>query len=634
MQATSSNSYYGLQSSKSNGSYYNTQNHVFCGVNNVKNNVVDLTQVTKEVWKGDDLNELENIIKRLKSASAIITRDGMHMRKTWAQFHSNLAWECQNTIKAQIIYDAFEIAFKDMKEGSGKSSIRAFIEKNHIFIGRKKTKFVFSNSSIAHLADANFHDKFNRFQDLVSQKLSQARLTNYDQVENKTSKIAIAILTCNAGGGHRMVAESMSNIINNDKYEAHIINVDEFEEPLDVVTNGVAKNWHIFWKYRQQENNQRKADLYDELKHAVHQFLPGDGVNLVNHRIQQIDAKLVLNTIHHEPHWLSVLAENELPIAYVNTDYSLPGPLKELIQNVQTNMFRIFTPIEYPQGTSKQKMIGYPVRPGFEMKFDLEEKNAIRLKYHVQEGEDLIVVQMGSLAAGIEQELQKLLKMNLNHKCHLVFLCANNEAAKMAVDKAAKNNSNGNITIHYEGMLSDVEMSKLYQTAGIVMGKPGGCTTAEIEKTGAFLITYHPWEWELPNHEHLCDNDQAVHIKDPCELEELLNSKKLQSRQLSSHDVPDWKKRLLEEIDLLIPNETQGKSEEPIVILKPYANDNNSRKNKLLAKVVIFFKEIIKKLKALFTKLIEINKRLTSKIRYNFKLEIHKLRAHSVKSRA
>lgn len=548
---------------------------------NTVNNTLDFTALDPRIWH--DVREIESLVSRMRCAKTIITSQGEYARMQWKSgYHDVLSWHCKNPKKAAIILDAIEEAFKEIPEGSSKEDIREFIKRNQLFIGSQKPDFDFSKSSIAYLANETFIRQFDNFLDIVKTKTKKLYKTK--STTEKTHKVNIAILTCNAGGGHRMVANALEKMLlshDSDKFNARVINVDEMPgDSLDIVTAGAVKTHEIFSKFRCQENDGHKAGLYADLRWELHHFIPCREAHEVNMLVNQFGADIILNTIHHEINWLSPLADLNIPIAFINTDYELPPQLQELKSITASQNFRVFTPTDYALDIDGIVPTGYPIRAGFEQKITTEAAAAIRKKYQMGEHDTLVVMQMGSLAMGIEKQLQQqiLETKDLTETCHVVYLCANNQKAKESIEKVQKKNTNSKLIMHAEGMLNDIELSHLYQTCTAVLGKPGGSTTAEIAATDAFLLVYDPLPWERPNLKYLETRNQATEIHSYKELTHFLNNRNSRTDHPASvtpsirSKVLDWKTRIVEEITSIYDHKISQQDNDSIRVVKPFSN--------------------------------------------------------------
>jgi len=573
----------------------------------ITNKVEEFTQINPSVW--NDSDQLKELSKKLHGAEKIIIFDAESNspkeveRIKWSStFLDVLTMQSQNPHKAEIIEESFNLAFGDMPEGNKKSSIKEFIKRNHVFLGIKKPHFDFSKSSIAKHANSKFIIKFDAFLESVSQKLKKLYQTS--ETVQKTDKIGVAILTCNNGGGHRIPAQAVKAHLDTiPKFETHIINIDELSDPLNTVTNGAIKSWQVFWKYR-QENETEKANILTDIQWELHHFIPAQSQHEVNLKIQKLGSSIIINTVHHEPHRYATSPELDLPHFFINTDYELPPQLEELSE--KTDNIKVFTPIDYKKSNPNLLPIGYPIRPGFFKKFSQEEKMQLRNKYGVGPNEDLIVVQMGSLAAGLSEDIEKMNKMRLYKKTHFVILCANNPKAKETIEKihkdnaerklnrkTAKNNkisspgkdfnanhrkNKENIVFHaVSEFQNDEKMPLFFQASDEVFGKCGGCTSAEIAATEANLLVYKPFPWELPNLKYLSDRDQAKKISSIDDLQTYLNSKKRSIKHGPREPVLDWRSSIVDHLEksLSTSKDEPASNSQPQDVkrpIKPYSN--------------------------------------------------------------
>lgn len=569
--------------------------------------VLDFRNFRQEDWFS--VKFLRKVVKSLDSCEKVITQNGEHSKIKWESGYQDvLSWHCMSNKKATVIMRSFSKSFDTMKESRDKEKIRQFILRNHMFIGAKKTKFNFENSTISDIADKKFGRRFNRFLNVVSREMGKnnfkSQLANSvantpmikDKSAGKVNEEAVAILTCSAGGGHRAVANSISGMLNtheNKKYKATVINIDELSgDHLAEVTQGVVKTFQIFSRFRCQENDDVKADLFCDIRWRLHQFLPQTRLDKVNRAISRIGAKTVINTIHHEVQWVSPSADLGCTTIFMNTDYELPPQLAQLKKNVQSGNLKVFTPIVYPKKIPGMEGIGYPIRPGFEKKATEKEIRNLRKKYGVGKGESLVIVQMGSLAMGVEKSVESLIAhtKRLNNKCHFVFLCARNQKALDGVDRF-QTKLHDKIALHPVGMQNDVELGLLYQACDRVLGKPGGATSAEIAATGAYLLAYKPLPWEMANLKYLKKRNQAHEIKGLNGLVKDLNKpKNIKVTAESAEPILDWKENLIGELEKISVSENRGE----LLVNKPFSH---RRFSNLFAR---YFKKSLSSFKSIF----------------------------------
>jgi UDP-N-acetylglucosamine:LPS N-acetylglucosamine transferase len=452
-----------------------------------------------------------------------------------------------NPKKATIVLDAFNSAFADMPEGDSKNQIRNFILKNQALIGKYSADFDFSKSSIFTLLD---NQRFQLFTKNIKEKF-----TLYDSIisDKKRDVISIAILT--NGGGHLSVAKSIAEALNTHESKRYTVKIIEVEalpgDNISVVTAGALRTPEIYSRFRCLENNGAKADLYCQLRWELHQFIPDTTLYEAMCEIKRFGADIVLTTIQDEPLWAAPLADLGIPVWFFNTDYELPPQLEQLKLLANTDLLKILTPIDYCKGIKGIEPIGYPVRSGFQNEAPEEDKTKLRKKYKVDEGEFLVVIQMGSLAMGIERELTALVEetKNLENRCHFIFLCTNNENARKDIQKFQEEKSNDLITFHPLGMQDDTQLSLLYQTCDAIIGKAGGATCAEIAATGAFLLAYKALPWEAPNLQYLKGRNQGVEISNFAELNKYLNTSK--QKRTTQNKPANWKENLIAAINLI-----------------------------------------------------------------------------------
>jgi UDP-N-acetylglucosamine:LPS N-acetylglucosamine transferase len=508
------------------------------------NLIVDFRKLDSEVWK--NLVEVRKIREALSNAQEIITASGeTFKRKEWkSEFYKSLAEKCRNPIKAEIIAGEFEKAFKRMKEGRDKKAIRSFVEKNCIYFGAVKAIFNFENSSITSIMDQS--DNKAMFEEFCSNIQTEIRKLYADR---KTNNQNVAILTCNSGGGHKSVAEAMKGCLEDSGRTVKMINVDEIYDPLDKATNGAVKTWHIFSKFLCQQNNHAKYYSFSKLAKMIKAFIPDETLHKVNEILVNEGIGIIYNTVHHKSGLLSLSTDQKVPIAFVNTDYELHPETKALMKEIQSDLFYVLTPIDYKIESGAIRVMGYPIREGFEKPVTEDQKLELKNSLGMNPNESLVVVQMGSLGMRIEKMVKKIIECGkeLNTKTHFVFLCGNNKKSIKEINKIVEEKSHKNIQIHTEGFLNDYEMARYYKTCDYVVGKPGGATTAELAACRARLLCLNPLPWEVPNLSYLEYLGLGNTISSIEQLPKFLNKQQDKVDPVGEDPekkIPDWKTNL------------------------------------------------------------------------------------------
>lgn len=532
-------------------------------------NTLDFNKLNATVWQ--DARQIDDLTEKLKTASKIITRDGCFDRIQWpSESHRLFSVSFQHPQKANILATAFEEVFKDWEDGYDKQRLRDFIVHNHMLIGINKVEFNFSPTAISYMADEGFRSKFAEFQERVSQDLQ--RVCKPFKTAKSTDRLAVAIITFRAGGGHLLAAQSVERALNaheSHKYNAKVIDLHRLKhDRLEIVSSGIIKTEDLYSKFRCQENNPAKADALGRFGKALDAFMLDQTAQDADEIIRDLKADVVINTIHHEHEWAFPLS-NGIPFATLIVDYYRNISMMCLRSTTDSSDLRFFSPLDY--SSKVLRPVGYPIRPGFEKRASDRDIAAVRRKYEVKDNELLVVFQMGALALGLEEEIAYLkgAAQKLKKKCHFVFLCSQNEKAKKTIEKAACENKNSLLALHVEGFLEDTELSHLFQASDTVVGKAGGSTSAEIAATGAYLLAYKSLRWEKPNIAYLAGRNQARVISGYSDMVSFLNDRKPLEPKIAT-PVLDWKTNLCREIDDMVL--TAGKT--PLVIKWPYSSWN------------------------------------------------------------
>lgn len=154
---------------------------------------------------------------------------------------------------------------------------------------------------------------------------------------------------------------------------------------------------------------------------------------------------------------------------------------------------------------SKITVSGVPIDPAFAIKKDRFE---MREKHGLRKDLDTVLVSAGGLGVGpVEQTVKGLLE--LESESQVVVVCGRNEELKERISRVVSSHRNLRVAIHPVGFTT--EMDELMAASDILVGKPGGLTTAEGLARGlAFVIVNPVPGQEERNSDHLLERGAAV----------------------------------------------------------------------------------------------------------------------------
>lgn len=159
----------------------------------------------------------------------------------------------------------------------------------------------------------------------------------------------------------------------------------------------------------------------------------------------------------------------------------------------------------FQEGVPRQRVLvsGIPVDPVFAQPKDKVE---MRQKYGLQQNLPTILLSAGGFGVGpVELLLQSLGR--LKHPAQIIALCGKNEELKSRLEKLDPESSN--VIIKPVGYTDKID--EYMAASDILMGKPGGLTTAEAISKGLAMVIVNPIPGqEERNSDHLLEQGIAI----------------------------------------------------------------------------------------------------------------------------
>ncbi len=155
---------------------------------------------------------------------------------------------------------------------------------------------------------------------------------------------------------------------------------------------------------------------------------------------------------------------------------------------------------------AKISVSGIPIDPVFALP---KEKSAMRRKHGLDLDKTTILVSAGGFGVGPIQNLISS-AAEVRHPVQLLVICGHNRELKSRLDKLGANfSSNRSLAIKTFGYTR--EMDELMAAADILLGKPGGLTTADGLSKGLVMVIVNPIPGqEERNADHLLEEGVAI----------------------------------------------------------------------------------------------------------------------------
>jgi len=148
---------------------------------------------------------------------------------------------------------------------------------------------------------------------------------------------------------------------------------------------------------------------------------------------------------------------------------------------------------------------GIPISPAFAVRRD---RQAMRARLGLDAGSATVLISAGGFGVGPMESLIANLKP-ARHELQVVAICGRNAELKERVDSLAAELSGGTLRVVPVGYADNME--EYMAAADLVLGKPGGLTTAEALASGLGFVIVNPIPGqEERNADHLLEQGAAI----------------------------------------------------------------------------------------------------------------------------
>ncbi len=296
----------------------------------------------------------------------------------------------------------------------------------------------------------------------------------------------VLILSSNNGGGHNAVAKAIAQCFTARGNECTVR--DCLSYVSDHASELVSRSHDFMYRYTPElfGSSYRRAEENPEAfkeHHRVRQMIELGQFGL-GKAIREEGYELVICTHVFAAIMLSAAKKRyKLPLqtALVETDYTnTPGSADNTV-DVHFLPDASLIPDLAAAGVPEDRIVvsGIPVREEF---YHRTEKGAAKAKLGFNPSHPHILIMGGSMGCGPIPELLDMLYLRLDEDVEISVVCGSNERLKKSLESEYGHLSN----IHILGFVSDI--SGLYDSADLLMTKPGGISTTEAAVKGLPMI--------------------------------------------------------------------------------------------------------------------------------------------------
>lgn len=321
----------------------------------------------------------------------------------------------------------------------------------------------------------------------------------------------VLLLSASAGAGHVRAAQALEHAFRDLNAACNVQHVDTLRYTTGVFRNLYSKAYIdmankapevLGWLYDHFDKpwrNERRRLAFDKLNTV--RFVK----MLMKHR-----PDIVVCTHFLPAEIISYLRDErkvDFPQAVVVTDMDVHSMW--LCRNVEHYYVALdetkehLTRLGIPAGTVS--VTGIPIDPVFNIPKD---KQAMRQKYGLAPDVWTILVSAGGFGVGPMEHLMEAL-MQMQRPAQVIAICGRNDDLRLRLQQQAARSSASPVRIHAIGYTTD--MDEYMAASDMIVGKPGGLTTAEALARGLVFVIVNPIPGqEERNADHLLEQGAAL----------------------------------------------------------------------------------------------------------------------------
>ena len=320
----------------------------------------------------------------------------------------------------------------------------------------------------------------------------------------------VLVLSVSAGSGHTRAAQAIEQALNRAQAAREVRHSDALEYTNKVFHNLYSKAYidmvnkapyTLGWLYDQLDRpwqNRRLRLAFDKLN--TRPFV---------RMLQDYDADITICT-HFLPaeiiSWLKAKNRLSCTQVIVVTDFDVHAMCHHCehyfvaLEETRVHLQELGIP------GAKISVSGIPIDPIFAIR---KEKSGMRRKHGLDLEKTTILVSAGGFGVGPIQNLVSALS-ELRHRTQVLVICGHNHELKNRVDKlVASLARDPSVRVKTFGFTH--EMDELMAASDMLLGKPGGLTTAEGLSKGLVFVIVNPIPGqEERNADHLLEEGVAI----------------------------------------------------------------------------------------------------------------------------
>ncbi len=486
------------------------------------------------------------------SQDTISIGDGRTLRRRTfeSEFHRKVDREIHDPEKAEIIAKSFTQHLRSVMQKDEVELFEAWILKNIRYLGF----FPFDQYWIGE-TEKPITILFSKYTENLSAFFEEIRCaeqpSNFPLVRNIDDPLNVVVITTTGGGGHKSVADALAQILNQYplKYRVTIIDIADVGRPSDpvYVASGLLSVDDVYDKIYQQAKETHLANQIWQLKPKLNDFIADTSMKDLKDRIRLLNPDLVISSCHFWERDLEVASSLCVPLRFIHCDYELSWALLPVIANANPKVVKLWLPATDPEilrpasSQLKSELVsqlrlshseeeidqlliekvqasvdysGYPVRSSFKRKTEPNEIQAIRERFQIEEGAQVVTIQMGKQGVGTIKDVVRILNEDetvvYSRPLHLAVMCGTNDKMREdLLEYLTTHKNHSQIRFDIRPLMNQQDTADFLNVTDVEIMKPGGAATAEAlqlkVKTLFQVTSEHPWE--------VCNGNQMARHK-------------------------------------------------------------------------------------------------------------------------
>ncbi len=333
----------------------------------------------------------------------------------------------------------------------------------------------------------------------------------------------VLILSTNLGGGHATYASTLEKSLKKRDFEVLVLNIEEFSvdlfKEMGVKEKGVLIGSDKSLREDIRGNNPLLIQILKQTSTFLKEYQPSNW-ELLLERVYEFAPSVIFSTASHKlENSLRISSLLEVPLNIVITDHKIVTILKDQTEGFDANYFvpgdnpselmveKIgreghyivpFNPDLPPYGEKKIHLIGNAADEAYFKEVSEAERLSARASYGIEPHEKVILVTSGScpdidsILSVCKRLADRAIQEEIGFSYKVIVICGENPHLIDTISSLS------DAFLAFPSVRQE-KMAELFAISDCIVGKPGGGMAAQVEASGAFMVSERMYQWEMPN---------------------------------------------------------------------------------------------------------------------------------------